>query len=109
MDYNYQQQVMPEQQLQQQYPYYQQPIEITEDMLPNKFRPLGAWAYFGWSLLFSIPIVGFILLIVFACGAVENVNLRNYARSFFCLIVIALILVLIGALMATAGIFVFMH
>ena len=28
--------------------------------LPSQYRPIGAWGYFGYSLLFSIPLVGFI-------------------------------------------------
>ena len=33
--------------------------------VPPEFRPLGAWAYFGLSILFSIPVIGLIFLIVF--------------------------------------------
>lgn len=62
---------------------------------PAEFAPLGAWAYFGWNLLFSIPIVGFILLIVFSCGAGGNINLRNYARSHFCSLILVGIFFLI--------------
>ncbi len=51
--------------------------------LPAKYKPLGAWAYFGYSILFMIPIVGFICLIVFACSS-SNVVRRSYARSYFC-------------------------
>lgn len=38
---------------------------ITQDMLPEKYRPLGMWAYFGYTILFSIPLLGFIFLIIF--------------------------------------------
>ncbi len=54
---------------------------ITQDSLPEKFRPLTAWAYFGYSILFSIPIVGFIFLIVFSCSG-KNIN-RRRKRPFF--------------------------
>lgn len=49
---------------------------------PEEYRPLSPWAYFGYSLLFSIPFVGLILLIVFSFMG-GNVNRRNFARSFF--------------------------
>ena len=62
--------------------------------LPNEYRPLSAWAYFGYNILFAIPLVGFIMLIVFAFDS-SNINRRNYARSFFCAYLIALILVVI--------------
>ena len=54
-----------------------------EDMLPEEYRPLGPWAYFGLNLLFSVPIVGFIFLIIFSFKR-SNINRRNYARSFWC-------------------------
>lgn len=57
----------------------------------EKFRPLSPWAYFGYGLLFAIPLVGFILLIIFSFSD-QNINRRNYARSYFCALVIALII-----------------
>lgn len=83
--------------------------EITEDTLPAKFKPMGAWSYFGHSLLFSIPIVGFILLIVFALGGTKNINKRNYARSFFCGYILVAIIAIITLVLflvfgASAGI-----
>ena len=44
---------------------------------PEQFRPLSPWAYFGYSILFAIPLVGFILLIVFSLSN-QNINRRNY-------------------------------
>ncbi len=64
---------------------------FMEQQLPSQYRPLGAWAYFGYTLLFSIPIVGFICLIVFSCSS-SNINRRNFARSFWCVIVLAILL-----------------
>ena len=79
---------------------------IREDQLPPKYRPLGAWAYFGWSLLFSIPIAGLIVALVFALGSTENINLRNFARSMFCYmaVVAALVLLTFCGMGCTAGI-----
>ena len=59
--------------------------------IPNEYRVLSPWAYFGYNLLFSIPLVGFILAIVFAFDS-SNLNRRNYARSFFCGLLIAVII-----------------
>lgn len=67
----------------------------TNKDIPIEYKPLGAWAYFGWSLLFAIPIAGLIVLIVFACGATNSINLRNYARSYFCSLLVALIIFLV--------------
>lgn len=74
---------------------------MTEDQLPERFRPLGAWAYFGWTLLFSIPIAGLIVAIVLAVKKDGNINLRNFARSMFCVYVIVGILLLLT--IGTAG------
>lgn len=73
------------------------PIQLTQEDLPRQFKPLGAWAYFGYSLLFTIPLIGLIFAIVFACGGAENINLRNFARSYFCAMLVAFILVIILA------------
>lgn len=62
--------------------------------LPYKYQPLGAWAYFGYHLLFCIPLVGFICMIIFALSD-SNVNRRNFARSFFCVYAIAAIAIVI--------------
>ena len=57
--------------------------------------PISMWGYFGYELLFAIPIVGFILTIVFSFGGTKNINLRNFARSYFCYLIVALIIILI--------------
>ena len=65
--------------------------------LPAKYKPLGAWAYFGYSILFAIPFIGFICLIVFACSS-SNIVRRSYARSFFCGYLIVAIVFIIAAI-----------
>lgn len=48
---------------------------------PDVFKPLSPWAYFGLSILFSLPVVGFIFLIIFSVSD-ANINRRNFARSY---------------------------
>ena len=36
--------------------------------IPEEYRPISMWGYFGYEILFSIPCVGFILLLVFSFG-----------------------------------------
>ena len=55
---------------------------FTPNQLPEQYRPLSMWEYFGYSLLFNIPVVGFVFLIVFSFSG-SNINRRNYARSYF--------------------------
>lgn len=69
--------------------------------IPNEYRPLSAWAYFGYNILFAIPLVGFIMLIVFAFDS-SNINRRNYARSFFCAYLVAIIILIVVLILALA-------
>ena len=62
--------------------------------LPEKYRPLTAWGYFGYSILFAIPLIDFICLIVFSFSS-SNINRRSFARSYFCVMVLALIVMLV--------------
>lgn len=58
--------------------------------IPKEYTPLSPWAYFGYSLLFALPVAGFILLIVYSFDG-GNINRRNFARSYFCILVLVLI------------------
>ncbi|MBE5883041.1 MAG: ABC transporter permease [Lachnospiraceae bacterium] len=71
--------------------------------IPEEYRPISMWGYFGYQLLFAIPCVGFIFLLVFALGGTKNYNLRNFARSYFCVLLISVILVLILAMTGVAA------
>ena len=59
--------------------------------VPAEYRPIGAWGYVGYSILYSIPLVGLIFLLVHTFSN-KKINRRNYARSFWCWIIIALII-----------------
>ena len=64
--------------------------------LPKKYKPMGAWGYFWYSILFAIPIIGFISLIVCACSD-KNLSRRGFARGMLIGIVISLIVVVLIA------------
>lgn len=68
------------------------------------YTPIGMWGYFGYNILFLIPLIGFILMLIFSFGGTNNVNLRNYARSQFCwliiLVVLLLLMIAFGGIMA---------
>ena len=76
-----------------------QPEAPAPIRIPSQYKPLGCWGYVGYSLLFSIPIVGFICLLVFSFND-SNLNRRSYARSYWCALllafIIAIALVVIG-------------
>lgn len=69
--------------------------------IPEEYKPISMWGYFGYQLLFSIPCVGFIVLCVFALGGTKNINLKNFARSYFCVIILALLIGIIIFVLAT--------
>lgn len=96
---NYQTNQQPWQSYQQP---YQQSVNIS-NQIPEQYRPLSPWAYFGYGILFAIPLVGFICLIVFSIND-KNINRRNYARSYWCVLILAVILlVILIATGATGG------
>lgn len=66
-----------------------------------EYRPMSAWSYFGHSLLYSIPIVGFIFLIIHSCNS-GYLARRNYARSFWCALIVAAAVFALCALIAFA-------
>ena len=75
------------------------------DPLSDEYKPISMWGYFGYQLLFGIPFVGLILLLVFSFGGTRNINLKNFARSYFCVLIIVLIvLAILFASGAIAGI-----
>ncbi|MBR7185959.1 MAG: ABC transporter permease [Clostridia bacterium] len=48
--------------------------------IPEKYRPLDMWSYFGYFILFEIPVVGLVCMIIFAITD-SNIARRNFARG----------------------------
>ena len=73
-------------------------MEDTNINIPNEYRPLSAWGYVGYNILFNLPIAGLIFVIVFA---LDNTYIarRNYARSYLCLMLIGLIIAIIAIIL----------
>lgn len=65
--------------------------KVEMSFLPEKYRPLGAWAYFGYSILFNLPLIGWILAIVFSFSD-KNINRRSFARSYFVGLIICIVI-----------------
>ncbi len=70
------------------------PQYMVEATIPQSYKPLSPWAYYGLQLLFSIPLVGFICLIVFSFDN-GNIHRRNFARSYWCALLIQVILIVL--------------
>lgn len=70
-------------------------IEVA---IPDSYAPISMWGYFAYTFLFAIPVIGWIFCICFAFMA-SNHNLRNFARSQFCwLIIYVFVLCLLAGL-----------
>ena len=78
-------------------------LEVEKTVnIPSEYKPISMWGYFVYEILFSIPCIGFIMLCVFSFGGTSNVNLKNFARSYFCFLIIGIILMLIVFVLLTA-------
>ena len=69
---------------------YTNPV-ITESSLPDNLKPLSPWKYFLWTLLYTVPLIGFIFLIINSFTD-KNVNLRNFTRSYWIAILFAIVI-----------------
>lgn len=84
-------------------PVYQAPVQgyyppYQEEMRPSeggRYSVVGTGTYFWFTVLFSLPLIGFIFCIVFACGVGNNENIRNFARAKLILAAISFLLIII--------------
>ena len=78
---------------------------MSENNIPSEYKPISMWGYFGYEILFSIPVIGFICLIIMSFAA-GNKNVKNFARSYFCLFIITLVvtIVLVAIALATGAV-----
>lgn len=83
---------------------YTQPY-FSPSMLPPEYRPITMWGYFGYQILFFIPVIGWLILIIYACGGTSNINVRNFARSYFC---VAILVIGLFFLLFSGGMFAYM-
>lgn len=70
--------------------------------LPKRYKPITAWGYFWYNVLFAIPVIGTIALIVCAFSS-KNIVRRSYARSFFAALLVILIIAAVVAGLILGG------
>ena len=79
----------------------QQPVQaapqqtLEQSVKGTKYEPITTGGFIGIMLLLCIPIIGFILLIVWACGGCRKISKRSFARATLILGVIMAVLGLI--------------
>lgn len=78
---------------------------MSENNIPSEYKPISMWGYFGYEILFSIPLVGLICLIIMSFAA-SNKNVKNFARSYFCMLILGIVVtaVLTAIALATGAI-----
>ena len=77
---------------------YQQATAYGGDMAPgkdSKYEPITTGGFIGITLLMCIPVIGFILMIVWACGGCRKINKRSFARATLIMAVIGLVVSLV--------------
>ena len=67
------------------------PIQTPEAQDAVRYAPVSTGAFFGYKILYGIPVIGWILCIVFSFTQ-KNVNKRNFARATLIGMIISLVL-----------------
>ncbi|MBQ9438228.1 MAG: hypothetical protein IJU50_07830 [Lachnospiraceae bacterium] len=70
-------------------------------MIPAEYKPISMWGYLGFNILFALPFIGFICILILSF-APQNVNLKNYARSFLLVYIIVTVISIIAAIIIMA-------
>ncbi len=91
-------------------PVYQQPAYQPQPAPPqgdpdrpakgSKYEPISTGGFIGIFLLLGIPVIGLILMIVWACGGCRKVTKRALARAMLIFIAIMLVIGLVIGLAA---------
>lgn len=79
---------------------YNNPSYMNQYQMQMEYKPISAWGYLGYELLFLLPVVGWIIMIIM-CFAPANKNVKNFARAHVILYIILIVLVII--IVAAAG------
>ncbi len=93
-----QQYIPPQQQPPQQTAYTPPPLPreiLDSDIKGTKYEPISAWGFIGIMLLMCIPIVGILLVIIWACGGCRKLCKRSLARATLIMAAIGLVISLI--------------
>ena len=69
-------------------------IQAAIDQCPKEYKPLGTSTYFWLSVLYSIPLLGFIFVLILS-AVPRNRNLKNFTRAILVFYLIAIIIALI--------------
>lgn len=69
------------------------------------YQPISPWGYVGYTFLFSLPIVGLVLMFIWGFGEAKSINLKNFARSYLIMYAISLgLTILMIIIMSVLGV-----
>lgn len=78
--------------------YYQQPPPAYN--AAGNTAPMSVGQYIGTIILFMIPLVGFILMLVWAFGSDVNLNKKNFSRAYLIMMLIGIVLAIVLSIAA---------
>ena len=72
------------------------------ETLPRKYRPIGTLSYLLYSILFALPVMGFVFSLILSVRRVVNVNIKYYARLWLVInsVVIAFSIIILVVLLS---------
>lgn len=79
-------------------------LKEIEKHLPKAYRPITGWGYFLRAILYSIPVIGWIIAWCKAARA-KNRNVANYARMFGTFAVLAVLAIVAVVVLDATDIF----
>ena len=72
--------------------------QSSEPQVPWNYKPISAWGYVGYEILFCLPIIGFIFMLIYAFSN-NNINRKNFARSYLIYLIFGIVLTIIGVVL----------
>ena len=65
----------------------------------SKYAPMTSLGMAVELFLMSIPVVGFVLMILWSCGVCRKIARRNLARAYLILLIVGLVLAVVLAIL----------
>ena len=64
-------------------------------------KPISAWGYVGYSILWAIPVLGWLIWLCTALFS-RNQNKKNYARSYVCGVILVELIAVVSVVASLA-------
>ena len=77
-------------------------------MYDEEYKPISPFGYVGYELLFSIPVIGWIIQLCFAIFH-KNRNVKNFARSLYCFYLLMSVFAIVIVVLIKIGIIVWFN